>query len=139
MGRIREKLWVLQEKKIGLWGLAFKQNTDDVRESVAIKLANDMMAEGADVTGWDPQGMGTAKRFGGLHENFKYGEDMYACLDGAEALIIGTEWPEFANADLEEIKKRMRTPLIFDGRNLYDPEVMAAHGIEYHSIGRASV
>ena len=137
--RIREKLWVLQEKKIALWGLAFKQNTDDVRESVAIKLANDMLQEGATVAGWDPQGMETAKKFGNLHENFVYGEDMYACLDDAEALVIGTEWPQFANADLAEIKKRMRTPLIFDGRNLYDPAVMATHGIEYHSIGRASV
>ena len=139
LSRIREKLWVLQEKKIALWGLAFKQNTDDVRESVAIKIANDMLGEGAEVTGWDPEGMTTAKRFGNLHENFQYGEDMYACLEGAECLVIGTEWPQFANADLEEIKKRMRNPLIFDGRNLYDPEVMAKHGIEYHSIGRASV
>lgn len=139
LDRIREKLWVLQEKEIALWGLAFKQNTDDVRESVAIKLANDMMNEGAVVKGWDPEGMGTAKRFGNLHQNFVYGEDMYSCLDGAEALIIGTEWPQFANADLAEVKKRMRTPLIFDGRNLYDPAVMKSHGIEYHSIGRASV
>ncbi|MDP0491146.1 MAG: UDP-glucose/GDP-mannose dehydrogenase family protein [Verrucomicrobiota bacterium JB023] len=136
LDRIREKLWVLQEKKIALWGLAFKQNTDDVRESVAIKLANDMLKEGAKVTGWDPQGMETAKRFGNLGEGFTYGDDMYSCLDGAEVLIIGTEWPEFANADLEEIKKRMRNPLVFDGRNLMEPENMAAAGIEYYSIGR---
>lgn len=139
LNRIREKLWVLQEKKIAVWGLAFKQNTDDVRESVAIKLTKEMLAEGATVTGWDPEAMESAKRFANLPENFIYAEDMYSCLDEAEALIIATEWPAFGNSDLEEIKRRMRTPLIFDGRNLFDPEVMKAHGIEYHSVGRCSV
>ncbi|MEM9079686.1 MAG: UDP-glucose/GDP-mannose dehydrogenase family protein [Verrucomicrobiota bacterium] len=139
LDRIREKLWVLQDKKVALWGLAFKQNTDDVRESVAIKLAHDMTAEGATVTGWDPEAMSTAKKFGGLGDKFIYGEDMYACLDDAEVLIIATEWPQFANADLEEIKKRMRTPLVFDGRNLFDPTNMKSAGIEYNSIGRDSV
>jgi len=139
LDRLREKLWVLQEKKIALWGLAFKQNTDDVRESVAIKLAHKMLAEGAEVTAWDPEGMETAKKFGNLEGKFTYAEDMYSCLDGADVLIIGTEWPQFANADLAEVKKRLRTPLIFDGRNLFDPDKVASQGIEYHSIGRASV
>lgn len=139
LDRVREKLWVLQEKKIALWGLAFKQNTDDVRESVAIKLAHKMLAEGAEVTAWDPEGMETAKKFGNLEGKFTYAEDMYSCLEGADALIIGTEWPQFANADLAEVKKRLRTPLIFDGRNLFDPDKVASQGIEYHSIGRASV
>jgi UDPglucose 6-dehydrogenase len=139
LDRVREKLWVLQEKKIALWGLAFKQNTDDVRESVAIKLAHKMLAEGAEVTAWDPEGMETAKKFGNLEGKFTYAEDMYSCLEGADVLIIGTEWPQFANADLADVKKRLRTPLIFDGRNLFDPDKVASQGIEYHSIGRASV
>ncbi len=96
-------------------------------------------AEGATVTGWDPEAMETTQKFSGLGEGFTYGEDMYSCLDEAEVLIIATEWPQFANADLEEIKKRMRTPLIFDGRNLFDPVNMKAAGIEYHSIGREAV
>jgi len=139
LDKVREKLWVLREKKIALWGLTFKQNTDDVRESVAIKLAQRMIAEGAEVTAWDPQGVTTARRFGNLGDSLTYGEDMYACLDGADALIIATEWPEFANADLNELKSRMRSPLIFDGRNLLDPQTVAAQGIEYYSVGRAAL
>lgn len=139
LAKLREKLWVLQEKKIALWGLAFKQNTDDVRESVAINLARRMIAEGAEITAWDPEAIETAKRFGELGDSITYADDMYACLDGADALVIGTEWPQFTNADLTEIKSRMRTPLIFDGRNLLDPQTMAAQGIEYHSVGRATI
>jgi UDPglucose 6-dehydrogenase len=136
LDRIREKLWVLKEKKIALWGLAFKQNTDDVRESVAIKLAHQMLAEGAEITAWDPEAIGTAKRFGNLDGSIAYADDMYSCLDGAEVLIVATEWPQFANADFDEIKKRMRTPLVFDGRNILDPTTMADQEIEYYSIGR---
>ena len=139
LDKIREKLWVLQEKKIALWGLTFKQNTDDVRESVAIKLAQRMIAEGAAITTWDPQGMDTAKRFGNLGDKITYADDMYSCLDGADALVIGTEWPEFTNADLSELKARMHSPLVFDGRNLLDPQTMANQGIEYHSVGRATL
>jgi len=98
-----------------------------------------MLAEGAEVTAWGPEGMETAKKFGNLAGKFTYAEDMYSCLEGADVLIIGTEWPQFANADLTEVKKRLRTPLIFDGRNLFDPDKVASQGIEYHSIGRASV
>lgn len=139
LDRIREKLWVLREKKIALWGLAFKQNTDDVRESVAIKLARRMLEEGAEVIAWDPQAIETARRFGGLEGQITYAEDMYDCLDGAEALVIATEWPQFANADLSQVQARMRTPLIFDGRNLLDPATAEKQGIEYHSVGRAPV
>lgn len=137
LGKIREKLWVLSEKKIALWGLAFKQNTDDVRESVAIKLAGRMLEEGASISATDPQALKTAQKIGGLKGKVTYFEDMYDCIDGAEALVIATEWPQFANVDFDEIKKRMRNPMIFDGRNLLDPDVVAAHGIEYYSIGRS--
>lgn len=139
LGKIREKLWVLREKKIALWGLAFKQNTDDVRESVAIRLARRMIDEGAELTAWDPEAIETAKRFGDLGEGVTYAADMLSCLDGADALVIGTEWPHFANVDLNEVRKRLRTPLVFDGRNLLDPEAAAAAGIEYYSIGRPAV
>ncbi len=140
LGKIREKLWVLQEKKIAVWGLAFKQNTDDVRESVALKLIKQMLNEGAAITAWDPEAIETCKRFGNFEgANLSYAEDKYACLDDAEALVIATEWPDFANADFAEIKKRMKTPLIFDGRNLLTPETASSQGIEYYSVGRPTI
>jgi UDPglucose 6-dehydrogenase len=136
LNKIREKLWVFREKKIALWGLAFKQNTDDVRESVAIKLAQKMLKEGAIVAATDPEALGTAQKFGELTGDISFHEDMYATLDGADCLVIATEWPAFAKADLTEIKKRLRTPLVFDGRNLLDPKDVKAAGLEYISIGR---
>jgi len=139
LDKIRKKLWVLQEKKVALWGLAFKQNTDDVRESVAIKLAQKMLGEGAELTAWDPEAIGTAQKFGNLEGSINYADDMLSCLDGADCLVIGTEWPQFANVDLNEIKNRLRTPLVFDGRNLIDPADAKAAGLEYHCIGRAAV
>ncbi|BCX46357.1 UDP-glucose 6-dehydrogenase [Haloferula helveola] len=139
LNKIREKLWVFRDKKIALWGLAFKQNTDDVRESVAIKLAKRMLEEGASLAATDPEAIGTAKRFGELTGEITFSEDMYGTLDGADALVIATEWPQFANADLTEIAKRMRTPLVFDGRNLLDPEDAKSAGLEYESIGRAAI
>jgi len=139
VSKIRECLWVFREKKIALWGLAFKQNTDDVRESVAIKLAQKMLSEGASISAWDPEAVETAKKFGNLEGDITYAEDQYSCLDGAEALVIATEWEQFGNADLAEIKKRMRNPLIFDGRNLFDPVNLAQQGIEYHSVGREPI
>ncbi len=139
LNKIREKLWVLQDKKIAVWGLAFKQNTDDVRESVAIKLVKQMLSEGAEITAWDPQAMETARRFGSLEGSITYAEDMYSCLDGAEALVIATEWSEFAHADLAEIRERLRTPLVFDGRNLLDPTTAMNQGLEYYSVGRAAM
>ncbi len=136
LDKVRDKLWVLKEKKIALWGLAFKQNTDDVRESVAITLAQQMLDEGASIIAWDPQAIGTAKRFGNLKGDITYAPDMYAALDGADALVVATEWPEFATADMAEVKNRLRTPLIFDGRNLLDPADARAAGLEYHAVGR---
>lgn len=136
LASIREKLWVLQEKKVALWGLAFKQNTDDVRESVAIKLAKQMLSEGASIAAHDPQAIETAQKFGELVGEISFHEDPYACLDDAEVLVIATEWPEFKELDFSEVKKRLRTPIIFDGRNLLDPNEVRAHGIEYYGIGR---
>jgi UDPglucose 6-dehydrogenase len=134
--KVRDKLWVLKEKKIALWGLAFKQNTDDVRESVAIRLVRRMLEEGATVVAWDPEAIGTAKRFANLEGDISYAPDMYAALDGADALVVATEWPQFATADMTEVKNRLRTPLVFDGRNLLDPVDARAAGLEYHAVGR---
>ncbi len=139
LGRIRDKLWVLREKRIALWGLAFKQNTDDVRESVAVKLARRLLAEGASVVAWDPVAVETARRSGQLEGAIDYAADMYAALDGADALVIATEWPQFAAAELPQVKARLRTPLVFDGRNLLDPADARAAGLEYVSVGRPEV
>ncbi|MFK5921217.1 MAG: UDP-glucose/GDP-mannose dehydrogenase family protein [Verrucomicrobiota bacterium] len=136
--RIRKKLWVLQEKKIAVWGLAFKPDTDDVRCSVAIELVEKLVAEGAQVTAYDPQGAENAKNLP-VGSKIKIVDSAEAAVKDAEALIIATEWPEFASADFSAVRKSMLAPLIFDGRNLLDPRKMAQLGFEYHGIGRAPI
>jgi UDPglucose 6-dehydrogenase len=135
---IRDTLWVLREKKIAVWGLSFKPDTDDVRSSVAIELVDAMLREGAFVSVYDPKGMEKARELKAVADA-KFAASALEAVDGAEALIIATEWPEFANVDLAAVKKRMTTPIVFDGRNLLNPETMGELGFHYHSIGRASV
>ena len=135
---IRDTLWVLREKKIAVWGLTFKPDTDDVRSSVAIELVDAMLREGAHVTVYDPKGMEKAGELKTVADA-KFVASALEAVDGAEALVIATEWSEFANVDLAAVKKRMTTPIIFDGRNLLNPETMGELGFHYHSIGRASV
>ncbi len=136
---IREKLWILRDKKIAVWGLTFKPDTDDVRSSVAIDLVNDLVREGASVTAYDPKGMEKAREFKLLPESVKLVSSALDAVDGAEALILATEWKEFANVDWAQVKARMATPMIFDGRNLFDPATMREHGFFYKSIGRPSL
>src|SRR3954465_10710324 len=135
---IRETLWVLRDKKIAVWGLAFKPNTDDIRSSVAIELVADMLKEGARVTVYDPKAMEKARE-GNAIPGVIFADSALEAVDDAEALIVATEWSEFANVDLEVVKGKMTTPIIFDGRNLFDPETMGKLGFHYHSIGRARV
>src|SRR5467141_762690 len=135
---IRETLWVLREKKIALWGLTFKPNTDDIRSSVAIDLAAEMLREGAQVVAYDPKAMDKAREMKAIADVQLVSSAREAVV-GAEALIIATEWSEFANVDLAVVKRNMTTPIVFDGRNLFDPETMAQLGFHYHSIGRATV
>jgi UDPglucose 6-dehydrogenase len=135
---IRDTLWVLREKKIAVWGLTFKPDTDDVRSSVAIELVDAMLREGAQVSVYDPKGMEKARELKAVADA-KFATSALEAVDGAEALVIAAEWSEFANVDLAAVKKRMTTPIIFDGRNLLNPETMGELGFHYHSIGRASV
>src|SRR5713226_262206 len=135
---IRDTLWVLREKKIAVWGLTFKPNTDDVRSSVAIELVDAMLREGAHVSVYDPKGMEKARELKAIADA-KFAASALEAVDGAEALVIATEWNEFANVDLAALKKRMTTPIVFDGRNLFNPDTMGELGFHYHSIGRASV
>jgi UDPglucose 6-dehydrogenase len=135
---IRDTLWVLREKKIAVWGLTFKPDTDDVRSSVAIELVDAMLREGALVSVYDPKGMDKARELKAVADA-KFAASALEAVDGAEALVIATEWLEFANVDFAAVKRRMTTPIVFDGRNLLKPETMGELGFHYHSIGRASV
>jgi UDPglucose 6-dehydrogenase len=135
---IREILWVLREKRIAVWGLTFKPDTDDVRSSVAIELVTDLLREGAHVVAYDPKGMQKARAIKAL-AGAEFAASALEAVSNAEALIVATEWNEFANVDLAIVKEKMRTPIVFDGRNLLDPETMGRLGFHYHSIGRASV
>ena len=134
---IREALWVLKDKKLTVWGLAFKSNTDDVRSSVAISLVEKLVAEGAQVTAFDPKAMEKAKELP-VGKSITFAESAMEAAKGAEALIIATEWPEFAAVDLDQLRQQMHTPLIFDGRNLLDPVAAVNFGFQYRGIGRGT-
>ena len=135
---IRETLWVLREKRVAVWGLTFKPDTDDVRSSVAIEVVEQLLREGARVVAYDPKGMHKARSIKAIADAEFASSAMEAVID-AEALIIATDWNEFANVDLVMLKDKMRTPIVFDGRNLLDPETMRQFGFSYYSVGRAGV
>lgn len=131
--KITDTLWVLKDKTIGVLGLAFKQNTDDVRMSPAIDLCQRLQKEGARLRVHDPKAMEKARA---LLPDADYVADMNAVADGADAIVIATEWPVFKKLDLERARKAMVCPIMFDGRNLFDPKEMEALGWIYKSIGR---
>lgn len=127
----------LNGKKLALWGLSFKPRTDDMREAPSIYTVNDLLQRGAEICAYDPAAMDEAKKIFG--DRIKYLDDCYAPLDGADALLIVTEWKEFHMPEFAEIKKRLKAPVIFDGRNLYEPEEMKELGFTYYSIGRKEI
>src|SRR5688572_27646567 len=131
--KITDTLWVLKDKTIGVLGLAFKQNTDDVRMSPAIDLCQRLEKEGAKLRVFDPKAMEKARA---VLPNATYVGDMNLVPDGCEALVIATEWPVFRKLDLERARKVMTCPIMFDGRNLFDPKEMESLGWIYKSIGR---
>ena len=131
--KITDTLWVLKDKKIGVLGLAFKQNTDDVRSSPAIDLCQRLLKDGATLRVHDPKAMEKTKS---LLPNVTYVDDMNAVAEGCDALIIATEWDEFKQLDLARAKKGLTHPILFDGRNLFDPVEMEKLGWIYKSIGR---
>jgi UDPglucose 6-dehydrogenase len=135
---IRDTLWVLREKRIAVWGLTFKPDTDDLRSSVAIELVEQLLREGAHVVAYDPKGMQKARSIKAIADA-EFASSALEAVTDAEALIIATDWNEFANVDLAVLKEKMRTPIVFDGRNLLDPETMRQFGFNYYSIGRAGV
>ena len=121
-------------KKIAVWGLSFKANTDDMRGAQSISIIQSLLDDGTEVSVYDPAAMEEAKKVFG--EKITYAEDMYACVEGADVLIVPTEWKEFIEADMEKVKSSMKEPVIFDGRNIYDPQKMKDLGIQYISVGR---
>jgi UDPglucose 6-dehydrogenase len=127
----------LSDRRFALWGLAFKPNTDDMREAPSRRVVADLLARGATVCAYDPVAMDEARRVFGAEQRLAYAELPMAALDGADALVIVTEWKEFRSPDFGEMKRRLKAPTVFDGRNLYDPATMRAAGIEYFAIGRS--
>jgi UDPglucose 6-dehydrogenase len=131
--KVEEALWVFKEKKIGLLGLAFKGDTDDVRNSIAMDIAEDLIRAGAHVRAYDPQGMDKAKQILPTLELTQGPEEV---AEGADCVIVATEWKEFRQLDWACMKKKMISPLLFDGRNLLDPQQMKSLGFVYTGIGR---
>jgi UDPglucose 6-dehydrogenase len=131
--KIADTLWVIKDKKIGVLGLAFKQNTDDIRMSPAITLCQRLQKEGALLRVFDPKAMEKAKA---VLPDATYVDDMNLVADGCDALVVATEWPEFKKLDLKKARRVMTHPILFDGRNLFDPHDMERLGFIYKSIGR---
>jgi UDPglucose 6-dehydrogenase len=127
----------LAGSKIALWGLAFKPNTDDMREAPSRTIVEGFLRRGATIVAYDPVAMEAAKRVLGPHPGLSYAAAPLDALVGADALVVVTEWQEFRSPDFAELKRRLRRPLIFDGRNLYDPALARAAGLEYFGIGRS--
>jgi UDPglucose 6-dehydrogenase len=126
----------LKGRTIALWGLAFKPNTDDMREAPARDLIEALWAAGASVRAYDPVAMGEARRIYGERSDLVFAEDAEQALNGADALAIVTEWQEFRSPDFELIRDRLRHPVIFDGRNIYDPALVVSFGLRYFGVGR---
>jgi UDPglucose 6-dehydrogenase len=124
----------LKGKTIAVWGLAFKPNTDDMREAPSIVLIENLLAAGANVVAYDPEAMKEARKI--FAEKIVYGKKAYEVVEGADALVIVTEWNEFRRPDLERIKSLLKKPILIDGRNLFEPKKMKALGFDYEGIGR---
>ena len=134
--KVHHALWTLRGKRLGVLGLAFKGGTDDIRESPAIFLVQALLQEGSKITAYDPAAMERAREI--LGGAISFAASTYEAAHGADALLILTEWEEFANLNLSRLRGELKYPIVIDGRNLYDPEMMAAQGFTYYSVGRAA-
>ncbi len=135
--KVRSALWTLRGKRLAVLGLAFKGGTDDIRESPAISLVQTLLQEGCRVCAYDPAAQERAKEV--FNGGVEYAESPYDAARGADALLILTEWDEFASLDLPRVHSALKYPIVIDGRNLYDPDVMAENGFTYYSVGRPAV
>ena len=132
--RMEKALGSLSGKKIAVWGVAFKPRTDDIREAPALCVIEGLIAKGATVAAYDPKAMDHAK--GSLPKSVRWAKNAYDALEGADALLLATEWNEFREPDFRKMKSLMARPLIFDGRNIYNPKTVKALGFEYVGVGR---
>jgi len=132
--KVRSVLWTFRGKRLGVLGLAFKGGTDDIRESPAVLLVQELLREGCHICAYDPAAMERTKEV--LKSGVEFASDAYEAAAGADALLILTEWEEFAALDLDRLRALVKYPIVLDGRNLYDPAVMVEHGFSYYSVGR---
>ncbi|RFC54706.1 UDP-glucose dehydrogenase family protein [Brumimicrobium aurantiacum] len=127
----------IEGKKFALWGLAFKPDTDDIREAPALYLVDELTKRGATITAFDPEAIDNVKNV--IGDKIEYAKNQYEVLDGADALLIATEWSVFKNPDFNEIKSRLKSPIIFDGRNIFNLNDIREKGVFYSSIGRQTI
>ena len=133
--RIKERFPNIEGMAFGLWGLAFKPDTDDIREAPSLYMIEELLEAGAKITAYDPEAMENVRER--IGDRIAYVDDPYETVEDKDALIIATEWAEFRNPEFDKLKGSMRAPIIFDGRNLYELDEMRERGFEYHSIGRS--
>jgi len=132
--KIKEKLWIVKDKTIGILGLSFKPNTDDIRNAPAIEIINALKLEGAKIKVYDPSSMKKVKEV--ISDGLKFCQDPYEACRNSDCLLIVTEWDEFKELDFAKVKKLLKRPLIIDGRNIYDPQAMKKLGFTYVGVGR---
>jgi UDPglucose 6-dehydrogenase len=135
--KVKEHFGELSGKKFAVWGLSFKPNTDDMREAPAVIIIKELLKAGAVISVYDPAAMENSKLY--LKDSVTYNEDQYEALKDSDALLVLTEWNEFRNPDYEKIKSILKNPVLFDGRNIYEPNRMGELGFTYYSIGRQTV
>ncbi|MDD5253318.1 MAG: UDP-glucose/GDP-mannose dehydrogenase family protein [Candidatus Omnitrophica bacterium] len=133
--KIKDELWIIKDKTIAVLGLAFKPNTDDLRNAPSIDLIRSLIQEGAKVKVYDPKAMGKAKEF---LKNIVFCKDLYQAANSADCLIVATEWNEFKEMDFIKLKKSLKRPLIVDARNIYDPKLLKEKGFTYIGVGRGN-
>ena len=136
--KILKRFGKLSGRRIAVWGLAFKPNTDDMREAPSRVLIEELLSNGATVSAYDPVAMKAAKSAFADLKGIVFADSPLAAVEGADALAVVTEWKEFRSPDFQAIRARLKTPAVFDGRNLYDPEEMKRAGLEYYPVGRAA-
>jgi UDPglucose 6-dehydrogenase len=137
--KVRKALWTLKGKKLAVLGLAFKNGTDDLRESPAVCIIHALLKEGCSVVAYDPAAMERAAQEFGPNSAVKFASGPYEALEGADACLVLTEWEDFSALDLKRIKSLLHYPIVVDGRNLFKPAQMEAAGLNYYSIGRPDV
>jgi UDPglucose 6-dehydrogenase len=130
------RLWTFRGKRIGVLGLSFKGGTDDIRDSPALDIVEQLLKEGSTVVAFDPAAMDRAKEVIPASERMRYVDDPYVAAQDADALVILSDWQEFGDLDLDRLHYTLRYPIVIDGRNLYDPAQMVERGFTYLSVGR---